>query len=89
MYFRIAACTAILLLAGASSNVAMAGHVGGASASSPGALMQANPSAHDASAFSPGHVMQGALVPGTPPGKSTEPGASGFAPGDTLSHGKK
>jgi hypothetical protein len=93
-YFRIAAYMATLLLAGASSNAALAGHSGGgASHFSPGYEMQ-NPSAgttvtgNGASGYSPGHQMQNATTTTT---TSPEPGASGYTPAETsgISQGSK
>jgi hypothetical protein len=94
-FFRTATCAAILLAGAATANSALAGNKAnlGASASSPGQQMRASggPTAgdHGASSWSPGQQMQGANTSSTPPGQFAEPGASGFAPGDAISKGKK
>lgn len=85
-YFKIAACT-IVLLAGLPGSPATAGHSGGASASSPGHEMQngATVTGNGASGYSPGHEMHlNATTPTT-----TSRGASSYTPGDTISHAKK
>src|SRR4029078_9549174 len=94
--FKFAACAAALLSGAAMANSALAGnkaHNLGASTNSPGQEMRASggPVAgdHSASHWSPGQQMRDSNTTGTPPGQSAEPGASGFAPGDRLSHAKK
>lgn len=94
--FKIAACTAVVVSGLAMATLAFAGsksHNLGASTNSPGHEMQTSggPVAgdHGASSLSPGHEMQDSNTTGTPPGHAVEPGASGFAPGDNVSKGKK
>jgi hypothetical protein len=94
--FKFAACAAALLSGAAMANSALAGnkaHNLGASTKSPGQEMRASggPVAgdHGASNWSPGQQMRDSNTTGTPPGQSAEPGASGFAPGDSISKGKK
>lgn len=93
--FKIATCAAVLLAGVATANSALAGNKAnlGASASSPGQQMRNSdgPAAgdHGASAWAPGQQMQDANTSSTPPGQFAEPGASGFAPGDSISKGKK
>lgn len=71
-------------------------HRGGASAFTPGHEMQAaNPTGHGASDYTPGDQMRDlreqstTTTTATTATGSTEPGASGFAPGDNGSHGRK
>jgi hypothetical protein len=94
--FKIAVCTAVVVSGLAMATSAFAGsksHSLGTSTNSPGHEMQTSggPVAgdHGASSFSPGHEMQDSNPSGTPPGHATEPGASGFAPGNQVSKGKK
>jgi hypothetical protein len=94
--FKIAVCTAVVVSGFAMSTSAFAGsksHNLGASTSSPGHEMRnsGGPVAGEqgASSFSPGHEMQDSNTGGTPPGHNAEPGASGFAPGNNVSKGKK
>jgi hypothetical protein len=79
-----------------SANIALAGHKDpglGASGGSPGHDMQSAGGAtmtdHGASTYAPGQLMRDANTSSTPPGQLPEPGASGFAPGDSISKGKK
>ena len=94
--FKIAACAAVVVASLAMETAAFAGsksHSLGASTYSPGHEMQdsGGPAVgnHGASSFSPGREMQDSNTRGTPPGHAAEPGASGFAPGDHVSKGKK
>lgn len=93
---KIAVCTAVVISALGMAFPAFAGskaHNLGASTNSPGHEMQSSggPTAgeHGASNFSPGHEMRDNNASGTPPGHAAEPGASGLAPGDNVSKGKK
>ncbi|HVX36802.1 MAG TPA: hypothetical protein VHC71_11360 [Hyphomicrobium sp.] len=94
--FKIAACAAVVVASLAMETSAFAGsksHSLGASTYSPGHEMQDSDGPavgnHGASSFSPGREMQDSNTSGTPPGHAAEPGASGFAPGDHVSKGKK
>ncbi len=93
---KITVCTAVVISALGMASHAFAGsksHSVGASTNSPGHEMQTSggPAAgeHGASNLSPGHEMRDSNASGTPPGHAVEPGASGFAPGDQVSKGKK
>ena len=93
---KIAACSAALLSGVAMANAAWAGNKApntGASAFSPGQDMRTSggPIAgdHGASDWAPGQQMRDSNTSGTSPGQLAEPGASGFAPGDSISKGKK
>lgn len=89
--------TTLIAAAIAASALAVAGaqargNRGGASNVSPGQEMHTSTTQtlHGASSFSPGHRMHNKRRHVTgPPGKFTEPGASGFAPGDSISKGSK
>ena len=97
---RISRPAVIVTLILSSATLATVAHAGGksgsggASASSPGHQMQnhTGPSTeHGASQYAPGdlkHDSQSSTT-FTPPGKLPDPGASGFAPGDKISKGKK
>lgn len=94
--FKIVACAAALLSGAAMANAAWAGNKAsstGASTFSPGQDMRTSggPIAgdHGASNWSPGQEMRDSNTSGTPPGQFAEPGASGFAPGDSISKGRK
>ena len=71
------------------------GHRGGASSSAPGQQMQepTTPTGHGASEYTPGDQMRdqrsSTTTTTTATGGTSEPGASGFAPGDKISKGKK
>ena len=93
---KIAACATALLSGFAMANAAWAGNKApnlGASTFSPGQGMRTSggPIAgdHGASNWAPGQQMRDSNTSGTSPGKFAEPGASGFAPGDSISKGKK
>ena len=93
---KIAVCAAALVSGVAMANVAWAGNKTpstGASTFSPGQEMRTSGGSttgdHGASSFAPGQQMRDSSTSGTPPGQSAEPGASGFAPGDNISKGKK
>ncbi len=94
--FKLVACAAALLSGAAMANAAWAGNKApnlGASTVSPGQDMRSSggPIAgdHGASDFAPGQQMRDSNASGTSPGQFAEPGASGFAPGDSISKGKK
>lgn len=88
-----AVAVAIITLAGSTAAFAAGKPASpGSSLSSPGHEMKAAggpvAGASGASQYSPGHEMNAART-STPPGKSADPGASGFAPGDLHSKGHK
>lgn len=92
-HLQRAICATVLISGLASANVALAGQKLGASGGSPGHDMQSAGGAtitdHGASTYAPGQLMRDANTSSTPPGQLPEPGASGFAPGDSISKGKK
>ena len=62
----------------------------GVSVTTPGQQMQSatTSTAPGASEYAPGTLMRDSTT-STPPGQTQEPGASGFAPGDAHSRGRK
>jgi hypothetical protein len=93
---KVASCAALLLSGLATANSAWAGNKApnlGASTFSPGQDMRTSggPLAgdHGASNWAPGQEMRDSNTSRTPPGQFAEPGASGFAPGDSISKGNK
>jgi len=82
MTLKIAICAAALVAATITTQLAQAGSKGGVSASSPGHIMHSTMPEKGASTLTPGSKIKEEKTP-------RKGGASEFAPGDTISKGKK